>query len=193
MAVGGNIDYAGHLGGALAGVVAGWLLLRAWPRDEAVPRGGRLAGLIVVAGLAALAFGGVQLASDFAATRAEIDLAGQLLPDARLGDSEALIADSEALIRKYPRDPRVYFFDALRRGRAEDSAGAIASLRRGLEEEEVLARVFPDGKLVLEMRALLAAMLTDAGERDEAAKVLAPSCAAVKADARFEHIRELCP
>src|SRR6185369_6802527 len=35
---GGHIDFAAHFGGAIAGGLAGWVLLKVWPREETRPR-----------------------------------------------------------------------------------------------------------------------------------------------------------
>jgi membrane associated rhomboid family serine protease len=62
---GGTIDFAAHLGGAIAGALCGVFLLRTWPRREARPRFGRVALAIALAGGVALVVGLVLVATRY--------------------------------------------------------------------------------------------------------------------------------
>jgi rhomboid protease GluP len=53
---GAQVDYAGHVGGALAGMLVGLAMLRTWRPADALPRFVPLAGAISLAGIAAFAF-----------------------------------------------------------------------------------------------------------------------------------------
>lgn len=179
---GGKVDYAAHLGGAIVGALVGWILLRTWPRSEPLPRFRPLARVVAVAGLLVLAFGFTRVAAgygEYGEAAAARSFLSSLVPDEELPASEAAMLERSAdLAARFPRDPRARFANALRLAQAGDLAAAEQELRRGLDEREILAAVFPDRQLEITMRAVLAELLQAQDQPDAAREAAAPVCAA---------------
>jgi len=171
-ASGARIDYAAHFGGALAGALAGFALWKTWDVGSPTPRGRRVALGITLAGMLGLAWGVYGVAQ----TRG---VATALAPQeeiARLATGEAPPAALDALVRRWPRDPRVRFVRAAARINADNPAGAEEDLRAALAEERVLRTGFRDRRLEIEVRTLLAQVLAQRGQDAEARAVVAPVC-----------------
>ncbi len=183
---GGKIDYAAHLGGALAGGAVGCMLeLRARRRGTSAvtPFGARVQA--VLAGLCAVAFAG---ALTMAALRFPREAAAASLdPKAILVDDDALPKQNpertvEVWGKDRPRDPRVHFFRAIALLDADETERARGELRAALADDAVLRAFFSNGKLEAAMRALLARVLLEEGDQAEALKVAQPSCGVVGND-----------
>ena len=95
---------------------------------------------------------------------------------ARLATGEAPPAALDALVRRWPRDPRVRFVRAAARINADNPAGAEEDLRAALAEDRVLRTGFRDRRLEIEVRTLLAQVLAQRGQDAEARAVVAPVC-----------------
>lgn len=192
---GGAIDYAAHLGGALTGSLVGLVLLRTWPVTEPLPRFRGAARVLGLAGLLALAFGFTRVAldrDDYTHAAAARDLLRHLIPDPELPRSDAEMVERAAdLVARFPRDPRAHLADAFRLARAADLEAAAQTLRRGLDEREILATIFPDRTLETAMRALLAEILLTQGQPDAAREAAAPVCAAGPGGAVPDPLRPL--
>jgi len=169
-----NLDHAAHAGGAVAGALAGAMLVMIWPRRQFRPGWWPLAALIVLAGVAVLAQGVVRLAAGFDA----IAVQSRLIPDSALPKTdEAAHRQADSLIARYPDDPRGYFYAALRLIRAGDFAGA--ELRAGEARER--AERFRDTFLPafrLRILAVLALIQSERGRQDEAIDTARPACGA---------------
>lgn len=171
---GARVDYAAHFGGALAGALAGLALWKTWDAGSPTPRGRRLALGIVMVGALGLAWGAYGVAQ----TRG---VATALAPQdelTRAATGEAPPAALDALVRRWPRDPRARFIRAAGRINAGDPRGAEEDLRAALAEERVLRTGFRDRRLEVEVRTLLAQVLTQRGEDADARAVVAPVCRA---------------
>lgn len=192
---GGGIDYAAHLGGALTGGLVGLLLLRTWPVTEPLPRFRGAARVLGLAGLLALAFGVTCLAAErdeYTRAAAAHDLLEHLIPDPELPKSDDdMVTRAADLVVRFPRDPRARLADALRLARGGDLASATATLRRGLDEREILAAVFSDRALEIGMRTLLAEFLLMQGKPDDAREAAEPVCGAGPGGAVPEPLRPL--
>ncbi len=167
-----SIDYADHFGGTLAGVLAGGFLLLLWPRDEARPR---LAGLTRALALGAIAlalWGGFRVQALFP----RYAVAAQLIPPGELPrDDAAAEAQADALVAKYPRDPRSHLFRGLALLQKDKAPEAEVELRAALADPTVLATHF-DVALEVVIRSLLAQSLL-AQDKDGAAKeAVQPVC-----------------
>ena len=81
-----------------------------------------------------------------------------------------------ALVRRWPRDPRVRFVRAASRLNADNGPGAEDDLRAALAEERVLRANFRDRRLEIEARTLLAQLLSRRGQAEEARATVAPVC-----------------
>ncbi|AKT39162.1 rhomboid family intramembrane serine protease [Chondromyces crocatus] len=169
----GKVDFAAHLGGALAGAVAGAILLRLWPRDRPTPRFGRAALTLTGVGVMLYAFAIWQAA--LLRPTYEGAFQGEFLTKDDFDKKFASQPVSE-LISRFPEDPYVYYLAALQ---PQDDGGTKereAYLRQGLSKQGALRLHYPDRKLDVEMRRMLAVMLTNQGRAAEATEVARPAC-----------------
>lgn len=178
---GGKIDYAAHLGGALAGGALGGLvvLLDRRPKSPAPARGWRGRIATVVAATCGVAF---TLAVATAALRFPREAAAASL------DAKAVLVDDEALPKERPertvevwgkdrpRDPRVHFFRAIALLDADEPTRAESELRAALADEAILRAFFNNGKFEAALRAVLARLLLEEGKEGEAQAAALPSC-----------------
>jgi rhomboid protease GluP len=169
---GAKVDYAAHFGGALAGALVGLALWKTWNAGSPTPQGRGLARVITVAGILGLGWGVYGVAH----TRG---VATALAPQeeiAPVATGTAPPAAIDALVRRWPRDPRVRFVRAAARINADNPAGAEEDLRAALADERVLRTGFRDRRLEIEVRTLLAQVLAQRGAEAEARAVVAPVC-----------------
>jgi rhomboid protease GluP len=180
-----QVDFAGHLGGALAGAAAGLAMLKTWRSDSAVPGFTPLATAISIAGLAAFGLAFVPIAREFPS----YTLDALLIPDDQLPKSNAEAkAKSADLSARYPRDPRAHLWQAITLLDRKDPAAAEIELRAGLAEERILkTRLKPE--LEARMRGMLALILFDRNQSAEAKAAAQPACG-MTADS-FAALREL--
>ncbi|MGE0869393.1 MAG: rhomboid family intramembrane serine protease [Kofleriaceae bacterium] len=193
--IGGKVDYAAHIGGAIVGVLVGLVLLWTWRRSEPRPRLRAAARAVAVCGVALFVIGAVLVAknhatyADAAAAAANEEL---LIPNAALPRTEAdMVSQADSLVNRFPRDPRTRLFHALRLVKDGDAAGAQVELRRGLDETEILRVNFPNRELEIAMRAFLAELLLGENKPQEAEHVAAPVCKAGEGGAVPGPLREL--
>ena len=169
---GARVDYAAHFGGAVAGALVGLALWKTWDAGSPTPRGRGLARGITVLGMIGLAWGAVGVAR----TRG---VATALAPPEDLrpvATGNATPAALDALVRRWPRDPRVRFIRAASRINGDNPAGAEDDLRAALADERVLRAGFRDRRLEIEVRTLLAQVLAQRGADEEARAAVAPVC-----------------
>lgn len=164
-----RVDFAAHLGGALTGALAGWLLLKTWSPASARPAFVHGAAAIAIAGAAAFVFSALPVVRGY-------ENQAVLIPPNEVpksaADAKAKAAD---LLARFPRDPRSHLYQANALVDRNDLQGAAQALRAGLAEQEVLkARFKPE--LEGQMRGMLALVLTDLNQRGEAQTVAAPAC-----------------
>lgn len=171
-AAGARIDYAAHFGGAIAGALAGLALWKTWDVGSPTPRGRRVALGITTAGMIGLAWG----AWGVAQTRGVATALAPQAEIARVATGDAPPATLDALVRRWPRDPRVRFVRAAARINADNAAGAEDDLRAAIAEDRVLRAGFRDRRLEIEVRTLLAQVLAGKGQEAEARAVVAPVC-----------------
>ena len=126
------VDHADHVGGALAGLVIGGIILACWRQDRPAPSRGTvaaaIAGALTLAVLASIPFAGVAVPSG----PPRLVPAGEA-PRTR----EDWLARGPALAERYPDDPRALLFrsqaEALAgdgRAATEEAERAIAASRR---------------------------------------------------------------
>jgi rhomboid protease GluP len=169
---GAKVDYAAHFGGALAGALVGLALWKTWDPGSPTPRGRGIARAITLVGMLGLAWGAYGVAQ----TRG---VATALAPQDELRPVISGTATPEALdalVRRWPRDPRVRFIRAASRINAGNAAGAEDDLRAALAQDRVLRTGFRDRRLETEVRTLLAQVLAQRGQEAEARAVVAPVC-----------------
>ena len=163
----GQVDYASHLGGALAGAAVGLILLRH-------PNALGTSGALLAATLAVVMFAGTGLlvARDHHAFR----LAVQLIPNDSLPKTDHdAIAQADQLVAQYPRDPRARLMQARARLVRDDLEAAEATLRAGLAEEEILRTMFTR-ETEWKLRAMLASVRSEQGDRAEARHLARDIC-----------------
>ncbi len=181
---GGQIDFAGHIGGALGGALVGLVLLKTWEPSKPRPAFMPAATALSVAGALALALSFLPLARDYHKYVLDTHLIpNELYPET--GDE--ISAKAGDLVAKYPRDPRARMFQAEALMQRADFAGAERELRKGLAEEEILARFRPE--LATRMKAMLALVLNELNRPAEAKPLAQPGCGMTTED--FVLIRDL--
>ena len=191
-----SIDVASHLGGAVTGALCGWSLLKTWRAGEPLPRFRGAALASVLAGAVALAFG---LASAPGARAQSLRLeayASLLIPEAELPASEQQLLDAApGLVERYPRDPRSHWFLGVRLAREGELSAAEAELRSALGKTEILDSYFDDRELEIKLRSVLAMILLERGQPEEARLAAAPVCNAGAAGKVPESLQPLdvCP
>lgn len=167
-----KIDYGAHFGGAIAGVALGFLLYTSWPRERAEPPAARAALGISLAG-AALCIVGLVLAHR---ASPKYRLAAELVPLKDIPPTDAAWRKQEnALIAKYPDDPRPRLVRASHAIEAQHFQAAEHDARAALGEKMLLANYFKPG-LRLHLKAILALALWGENRIDEARAAARPAC-----------------
>jgi len=168
-----RIDFAAHIGGAVAGGIVGATLLGLWHPDSEAPPHRKTALLVAVLGLC----GAIFAASQVAATYSSQSLAVFIIPDARLPKGmDEIRTRSAELLAEFPRDPRSHIYRAVTLQGDNDNAGAEREWRAALADREML-RTFFKPELEHLIRVNLALLLKDSGRRAEAAEMASPVCA----------------
>ncbi len=186
---GGKVDFAAHLGGALAGAVGGGLLLLTWARDAEHPRAGAFAAVVAAAGLAFTGYGWIRLAADhdeYARTFVGAGvlarnpaLAKELIPDGELPKDDAEIAARSAdLLTRYPRDPRAQYFAAVLAIEAGDVERARGHLERAIAEQDLRMLLTNPERFEVFLRHALAVTHEREDNLAAARAAAAPSCKA---------------
>ena len=171
-ATGAHVDYAAHFGGAVAGALAGLVLWKTWDVASPTPRGRNLAWAITVVGALGLGWGAVGVAE----TRAVVSALAPQDEVERVAMGTASESAVDALVQRWPRDPRVRYVRATHRMDAGDRDGAESDLRAAIAQTRVLRTQFTDRRLEVAIRALLAQVLIQRGREREARSVVAPVC-----------------
>jgi rhomboid protease GluP len=168
-----HVDYAAHLGGALAGATLAWWLYKAWPESEALPGARGTAVAIALLGLLVAGVGGFEVSAHYDDYKS---LAG-LIP---LGQMPRAIKDVKAhggeLAAHYPADPRGHYYHGLVLIDAQEYQSAERELRTALKEVEALDFIFGD-KVEVAVLTVLAAVLHDEGKMKDARETARPLCA----------------
>jgi rhomboid protease GluP len=168
----GKIDYAGHFGGAIGGVILGGMLLAIWSKHDAMPGLRRVAAAIMVLGLLGTGYSASANADGYRS----FGLKRLLIPAAEIPtDTAAIYAKSAALLEKYPRDPRAREFAAMSLVKWGDLAGAEQQMRIGLAEEDIMRMMLvPTAKSYFQ--SYLALILYDENRKDEAKEFARAAC-----------------
>lgn len=165
-----HVDFGAHLGGTLAGGVAGLAMLTLW--RETSPQPPAIGRVLAAAGLAAFAWAVVAAAANYPGYAAELIPSDQL-PKADAADRQ----ESADLVARYPHDPRAHFLRAESLLDAGDKKGAEQELRAALAQERTLSMRFKP-ELEWRLRTLLALLLVDEGRTVDATETAQPVCAA---------------
>lgn len=183
-----HVDIGAHLGGALAGAAAGIVLLRSWADDAVAPRFRAAAAAIALAGAALLAGSGEWARYRYPAYA----VVAHLIPAEQLPKNDAEAAEkADALVVRYPDDPRGHYLRASRFIQQAQWSSAEAELRASLHDGETLRRYFKPA-FEAHLKAWLAIVLSAQGRTDEARLTAAPVCAVAPAEKRLLATRHLC-
>ncbi|MEI9990878.1 MAG: rhomboid family intramembrane serine protease [Rhizomicrobium sp.] len=175
LAANSHVDYAGHLGGVLAGLAMGVLMHMAWPRGAERPElGGAAAtvgGAVLAGGLLAL------LLIPHSAVTAAVAAGAPstLMPEEQVPEIATVTSDgARDLLARYPHDPRAH----LLRGYAflrddHDLADAEEQFHQALASKDV-AGLDPD--FAKTVTVLLALTVAYENRPDEARALGAPLC-----------------
>ncbi len=177
----GITDLNAHLGGMLAGVALAFLLLLAWPEDEAEPRGRSLAALLAGGWLVLTVAAFIASRHSYAGYAASgFDY---IRPADMPANEQGMKDRSFALVEKYPRDPRAHLFRGLDMLGRRDLADAEPHFRDALALDAKAGLMTPGFRAWT--RALLALDVRDQGRLEEAKAIAAPVCgdAALEAQA----------
>jgi len=182
-----QVDFAAHFGGALTGGLVGLGLWRFWPASHPLPRFGRIAAAVAVAGLCAFSFSFTLVARSHHAYA----LGSQLIPSDQLPKTVAdERAQAKGLVARYPHDPRAHMVLAGAYIEAKDYKLAEQELRMGLDESDILKTMFAP-ELEWQLRATLAQLIANRGDASEAKAVAQPVCVAQKASPMKEALEKV--
>jgi rhomboid protease GluP len=171
-----RIDYGAHIGGALTGLLAGLLLLRAWPATSRLPGLPRLARGIAVAGMILIIASSLAVAGHYARYQA----IALMIPASQVPKTEAEMEDRALdLVARYPQDPRSHMFLGQRLLRAHDYAAAERELETAMEQGE---RLNLGRRFDVIPHSTLAAVLLEDGQRLRAKDAAQVACKAPPAD-----------
>ncbi|MBI1682432.1 rhomboid family intramembrane serine protease [Caulobacter hibisci] len=185
---GSNIDYNGHLGGAVAGGAIGFLLLATWDEEADHPSAGRWLWFIGGAGLAlaVTAFALVATRHDRYIERGRLLAPGDLFTEKVESDPREIAA----LVAAYPRDPRTRLLLARAHLQAHRLAEGEREVRLALAEREILTEDLPT-KFELLLRYHLVALVAAQGRRQEATEEARPLCALKDVDPALKPLDKL--
>jgi rhomboid protease GluP len=176
-ASGSHIDVSAHIGGALAGALAGFFLQATWDEKRGAPSFRQVGSMLGLGGAGVAAFALLMVSTHYTSSAAM----AQSIPELQLMSEEDFPNDpgeadqkSAEYIRKYPDDPRAHFFRALFFMRTEDMTSAQGELRTALAERQVLEQL-PE-RFTKTLHLMLAATLVQQGRLDDAKATAAPAC-----------------
>jgi len=183
-----RIDFAAHIGGAIAGVLIGALLIAVWHRQVLLPPYRTFAWTLAAAGICGVIYSGTQIANGYA----EYNLSSRLIPEEQMPKTAAAGKEESALlVAAYPADPRSHMYRALALMDAGDAPGAEEEWQAAFADAQSMRRFFKP-QLKQFIQANLAATLKENGKAAEARDLAKPLCAA-KGDVHDEMAREgLC-
>ncbi len=177
MAADSHVDYAGHLGGVLAGLGMGVLLRMAWPRGADRPELGEaasvLGGLVLAGGVLAL----VLIPHSAVTAAVAASTPSTLMPEEQVPDLATIDSDrARDVLARYPHDPRAHLlrgFAFLRSDR--DLADAEEQFRQALATKDLLAAgLDPDFEKTVTV--FLALTIAYENRPDEARALGTPLC-----------------
>jgi rhomboid protease GluP len=167
----GHTDYHAHLGGAVAGAACAALLCGLWSEGRFRPDHARTAAWAACVGVAASVLACVLAAHGFEARRME---SAELVPNAAIRKSLSVgDARSAELLARYPNDPLAH----LVRGFALVEKNRFVAAEFELRTALAMPDKGPRGTTVRRRtRILLAAVLAEEGQHDEARRLAGDLC-----------------
>ncbi|MDE2467367.1 MAG: rhomboid family intramembrane serine protease [Bradyrhizobium sp.] len=121
-----RIDYGAHIGGALVGAMAAYVLCQLWPRNDALPGFRRNAIAIICLRVLGVLAAGTELSLRYHFWSAT----ARLIPP---GAPPKTNVDVRETLEKYPNDPRSHLYAALMLSNRGDRLGTEQELRATLD------------------------------------------------------------
>ncbi len=165
---GGKVDYAAHAGGAAAGAVAAFVLLKLWRETDSLPGLRQVAITIISVGLLGEFAAGTVVPLKYRSWSAT----AQLMPSGYLPKTDS---DIQETLEKYPNDPRSHLYEAVRLFTNHDLAGAERELRAVLAAPAVMKEILAPS-LNLYVQTMLALVLSEEHRPDEARQAAGIVC-----------------
>ena len=145
-----QIDYGAHFGGALAGAGLGLLLLRTWPATSRLPSFRQTARAIAVIGVLLVGVGGAAAAVRYATYQ---PLAVMIPADQLPKTTAEIRQQGEALVTRYPDDPRSHMFAGIAALAVQDYHRSEHEMQTAMQEaprfRTLLDREFSNNASVL--------------------------------------------
>ena len=184
-AASGQTDYGAHVGGALFGGIAGFLVTLTWDRQIGRPAFTRLA-MGIAAGFALLAVTGFLMAA--MERNAHAGEGPGLIPYKEMPTTDKdATARSADLLARYPGDPRAHYFRALHFVEHNDLSEAAEELRQALAVEAAHPDSFTP-QLDQTVRMTLALVIKGEGDLEAARAMAKDSCAQSAASSKLLRI-----
>lgn len=187
----GNIDFAGHIGGAIVGALVALFLVKTWDKRLHLPSFIKFSKLMSVIGIIII-FGSIWQSEQ------NRTLLTSLINDELLKEIASTKEISKENIKKlqkeYPDDPRTWLFSAIQQS---DLDIMERYMRRALSKKEALHSFYlKDLELEKELQIFLAHVLLDQGKGDEAQEIIIPHCNSILNNSKDKeysfHIYNLC-
>jgi rhomboid protease GluP len=168
-----KVDYGAHAGGAIAGAIAAFVLLKFWRKTDVLPGFRGVAMSIMAAGLLGALAAGIAVPLKYRFWTA----AARLIPSEQVPKKDTDIREAlvKGFLEKYPNDPRSHFYDAVILIRNHDLSGAERELRATLAEQYVIKEVLAPS-FNLYVQGMLALVLSDEHRTDDARQAAAAPC-----------------
>ena len=172
-----QIDYGAHFGGALAGAGLGLLLLRTWPAASRLPRFRQMARAIAVVGVLFVGVGGATAAVRYATY---LPLAVMIPADQLPKTSAEIRQQGEALVTRYPDDPRSHMFAGIAALAVQDYHRSEREMQTAMQEAPRF-RTLLDREFSNNASVLLAAAFQADGQHQLAKDAARTACQALPA------------
>ncbi len=168
-----KVDYGAHAGGAVAGAIAAFVLLKLWQTTDLLPGFRRTAIAIIVLGLLGALTAGIAVSHKYRFWTA----AAELIPSQRLPKKDSDIRETtvEGFLEDYPNDPRSHFYNAIVLIRNHDLPAAERELRATLAQEYTMKEVLAPSFTVY-VQSALALVLSDEHRLDDARQAAEAGC-----------------
>jgi len=178
---GAKIDYAAHLGGAVAGIVAGLVCIQFWSTQDLGPRTTAVTKLFALLCLSAYLIAGGDAAvhgkKQFGEINEAIVLEKLVVPNELYKklkiDDEKSVAE---MLASYPRDPRLLWLRASFLIRDQKWKEGEKVLRDSLKEKRTLELFFPKAMLTERITLTLVHILVFQKREEEARQLVRPLC-----------------
>jgi membrane associated rhomboid family serine protease len=184
-AASGDVDYAAHAGGAIAGSAVALFLNAIWHDDGRRPLFTRLAAMAAVMGLVASIVSCGIASTRYSTYAAKV---AHLIPSPELPSDLTKAGDGQSakLLARYPKDPRSHLIRAFFFMRANRNSEAENELRATISSasSDTVGRATKDLA-----QAVLAALIVEQGRHGEAKALVADMCRA-KDKARVKRLLE---